>query len=251
MMNPNLIDLRAEEYSRVRHLFHPGMRVLEIGGGSGYQASLIASTGADVVSIDVAEPLPGAETYFPVLIYDGRILPFPDGYFDVVFTSNVLEHIHDLNTTLSEVRRVLKSDGLAIHILPTPAWRIWTSLSHYIYIARLLVGLFGGRHPSHEMALARTANSVRSQGIGRTIKRVLAAGPHGEYPSAISELWYFSRRRWLKLFQENGFDSLEDWPLGIFYTGYSVFPSISIERRRELARILGSATRVFVLRKAP
>lgn len=246
---PNLADVRAEEFDCVRHYFRAGMRVLEIGGGTGYQASLIASTGASVDSIDVAAPLPRVETYFPVRIYDGRVLPFPDDHFDVVFSSNVLEHIPDLRTTLSEVRRVMKSDCLAIHILPTPAWRIWTSLSHYIHIARRLIGLVGGEHQPAETSQVRASNPARTRGIWGAIKRVLWDGPHGEYPSAISELWYFSSRRWLKLFQERGFEVIDERPSGILYTGYGVIPMISMEKRRRLARVLGSATRVFVLRK--
>lgn len=254
-----LTDLRREEFSRVHHFFRPGAHVLEIGGGTGYQASLIASTGAAVDSIDVVEQPPGVETYFPVRIYDGKALPFPDEYFDIVFSSNVLEHIQDLKITLSEVRRVMKSDGLAIHILPTPAWRTWTSLSRYIYIAKLLVDLTDFRSSaartthalSNNTTHALINNKVRSYGIWGAIKRVLWAGAHGEYPSAVSELWYFSRRRWIKVFQENGFDLVEDYPCGLFYTGYGVFPAISIERRRELARYFGSATHVYILRKAP
>lgn len=247
----NLIDVRGEEFNRIRCFFQPGMRVLEIGGGTGYQASLIASTGAAVESIDVAEPLSGVETYFPVHIYDGRTLPFPDDYFDVVFSSNVLEHIPDLATTFSEVQRVMKSDGRSIHILPTPAWRTWTSLSHYVHIARRIVGVAGGRHRSVENIPVGISNPTRAHGKWNAIKRVLRDGPHGEYPSAISELWYFSRRRWLKLFQKSGFELVEDFPSGIFYTGYGVFPSLSVGKRRKLAPILGSATRVFILRKAP
>jgi len=247
---PNLVDYRAQEFNCVRGFFKSGTRVLEIGGGTGFQAKLIASTGAVVDSIDVAEPLPGIETHFHVRIYEGTTLPFPDDYFDVVFSSNVLEHIADLRTTFSEVQRVMKSDGRAIHILPTPAWRTWTSLSHYIHIARRLVSLVGSRRHSQGNAQIGTGNPARTRGTWGTFRRLLSDGPHGEYPSAISELWYFSRRRWLKLFQENGFDLVEERPSGIFYTGYGVFPSLSIERRRGLARILGSATRVFVLQKA-
>jgi len=247
----NLLDVRTEEFKLVRGFFRPGIRVLEIGGGTGFQASLIASTGASVDSIDVAEPLPGVEIHFPVRIYGGKDLPFPDDYFDVVFSSNVLEHIPDLRTTLSEIQRVMKSDGRAIHILPTPAWRTWTSLSHYIHIARRLVGLVGHRHHCAGAVPAGTVNPACTRGAWSAIKRVLRDGPHGEYPSAISELWYFSRRRWLKLFQRSGFVLVENQSSGIFYTGYGVFPSISIESRREVARILGSATRVFILRKAP
>lgn len=255
-MSNLLIDIRTEEFNLIRRFFQPGMNVLEIGGGNGYQASLIARTGAVVESIDVAEPPAGVETYFPVRTYDGQILPYPDQSFDIVFSSNVLEHISELKSMLSEVRRVVKSNGLAIHILPTPAWRFWTSLSHYVYGVKIILEIvkkrqakLGTTAPSSFGAFV--ADKVRKRGFLYVVGRIIAAGPHGEYPSALSELWYFSRRRWLRLFQDSGYDLVEDWPSGIFYTGYGVFPSISIHRRRELARILGSATHVFLLRRTP
>jgi protein-L-isoaspartate(D-aspartate) O-methyltransferase len=36
---------------------HPGSRVLEVGTGSGYQAAVLAESGADVYSIEIVEPL--------------------------------------------------------------------------------------------------------------------------------------------------------------------------------------------------
>lgn len=244
----NIYDVRAVEFDLVRHFFKPGLRVLEIGGGTGFQANLIARSGGVVESIDVATPST-AESYFPVRIYDGRTLPFADGLFDVVFSSNVLEHISDLQKTLSEIQRVLKNDGLAIHILPTPAWRIWTSISHYIYITQQLAGLLSG---GQKKAACEQIIHVKAAARGwrYVIKRVLIAEPHGEYPSAISELWYFSRRRWLNLFSKCGFELVWTSPSKVFYTGYNVFPSITINTRRALSRVFGSATRVFVLKKA-
>lgn len=205
--------------------------------------------GVAVDSIDVAPPSSG-ESYFPVRIYGGRTLPFADGSFDVVSSSNVLEHIPDLQKTLSEIHTVMKVNGLAIHILPTPAWRIWTSFSHYIHIAQRLWGMVVGRRKIATSGQAGTHTKLSALGWWGMIKRVLIGGPHGEYPSAISELWYFSRRRWLNLFNENGFELVEDRPSRVFCTGYGVFPSITVNRRRALSRVIGSATRVFVLRKA-
>ena len=49
---------------------------------------------------------------------DLRKLPFPDKSFDLVFASHVLEHIKDDLIALSEVRRVLRRNGIAI--LPVP-----------------------------------------------------------------------------------------------------------------------------------
>jgi SAM-dependent methyltransferase len=49
---------------------------------------------------------------------DLRKLPFENETYDVVFASHVLEHIRDDEQALSEIRRVLKADGMAI--LPVP-----------------------------------------------------------------------------------------------------------------------------------
>jgi ubiquinone/menaquinone biosynthesis C-methylase UbiE len=247
---PTLPDLRAEEFLRVRDNFCPGTRVLEIGGGTGYQASLIAALGSIVESIDVAHPSSDVETYYPVRLYDGRNIPYSNEQFDLVFSSNVLEHIRDLDAMLSELRRVMVADGLAIHILPTPTWRTWTSLSHYVHVARRISGLLGRRNRAAEPSSVRCEQQSNA-GLWQGLNRALRDGPHGEYPTALSELWYFSQRRWTNLFQKNGFQVLEARPTNIFYTGYGVFPSVSMERRRKLARILGSATRVYILRKAP
>jgi SAM-dependent methyltransferase len=253
---PSLNELRADEFDDVKDYFRPGLRILEIGGGIGYQASLIAAKGAIVDSIDIVETPPNVQAYFPVRVYDGRNIPFPDEHFDVVFSSNVLEHIPHLDAALSEIRRVMKADGLAIHILPTPTWRTWTSMTHYVHIARRTFGLlFGGSGQKSESlseSLSAGLDGLGSTAGGRRmLKRLFGDGPHGEYPSALSELWYFSRRRWTSLFQKKGFQVVETRPSNIFYTGYGVFPSVSMEKRRVLARFLGSATRIYILRKAP
>jgi SAM-dependent methyltransferase len=210
---------------------------------------LIAGLGTTVDVIDVAPPS-SAESYYPVRMYDGRTLPFEDGCFDVVCSSNVLEHIPDLQKTLSEIQSVMKVNGLAVHILPTPAWRIWTSFSHYIHIAQRLRGMVDGRRKLVTSGQTGTQGKVSALGWWGMIKRVLLDGSHREYPSAISELWYFSRRRWLNMFNESGFELVEDRPSRVFYTGYGVLPSISIKSRRSLSRVIGSATSAFVLRHA-
>lgn len=56
-------------------------------------------------------------------IQDGRI-DFPDGYFDFVFSNQVLEHVEDLAGVLGEIRRVLKPDGQSLHLFPSrDVWR--------------------------------------------------------------------------------------------------------------------------------
>ena len=41
-------------------------------------------------------------------------LQFPNGHLDVVFSQNVLEHVHDLERAWAEIKRVLKPGDLFV-----------------------------------------------------------------------------------------------------------------------------------------
>lgn len=53
-------------------------------------------------------------------IVDLQCLPFNDHTYDFVFASHVLEHIPDDHKAISEIRRILKPNGMAI--LPVPIY---------------------------------------------------------------------------------------------------------------------------------
>jgi len=42
------------------------------------------------------------------VFYDGKTIPFPDAHFDAVFTSEVFEHLFNLEEILPELNRVMK-----------------------------------------------------------------------------------------------------------------------------------------------
>ena len=48
--------------------------------------------------------------------YDGNMIPFEDGKFDAVVSNAVLEHVADLETFFSEIRRVTKTSGVSYHL---------------------------------------------------------------------------------------------------------------------------------------
>jgi len=90
-----LKKVRRAEVEAVKPWFEPGTRALELGSGNGYQASIIASWGCEVVAIDVHDS-PLAARYYPIQYYDGENIPYPDESFDVVFSCHVLPHVKDL-----------------------------------------------------------------------------------------------------------------------------------------------------------
>jgi len=236
--------LRRWELDVAWPYFSGAREVLELGAGNGFQASIIASRGLRVVALDIA---PRSPTYYPVEVYDGRKIPYATGSFDLVFTSHCLEHIDRLVPFLSEMKRVLRTGGKAIHVLPTSSWRLWTSLAHYGYAARRACGLpspgWGGQGPSP------THGSLWGRGLGFWLTRVLVAGPHGAYPSALHELWYYSEKCCKRTFQAVGFQLEATQLSGLFYTGYALCPWLGLEARRRLAGYLGSSSRIYVLRR--
>jgi ubiquinone/menaquinone biosynthesis C-methylase UbiE len=97
----------------------PGMRVLELGCGTGYFTRELARLGADVIAIDVSPELleiAKANCSMPNVCYeiqDASALSYPSAMFDSVVGSSVLHHI-EIKEALQEIYRVLKPGG-AIH----------------------------------------------------------------------------------------------------------------------------------------
>ena len=102
-INQTLERIRLCEIKAVQTFIPPGSSVLEIGGSNGFQASQMAKSGCVVTSIDLAARQRSDRQYFPVIDYDGEQLPFSENSFDVVYSSNVLEHVERLEVTLAEI----------------------------------------------------------------------------------------------------------------------------------------------------
>lgn len=125
--------------SRIADLLHG--RWLDYGCADGGYASALLQAGVtwldgidvehDRVEAARARNLPNAQ-FHPA---EDRELPFEDATFDGVFMNEVLEHVHDEQASLREVRRVLKPGGRLVLISPNRwfpfeghgvRWRKWT-----------------------------------------------------------------------------------------------------------------------------
>ena len=91
-------------------------RALDLGCGTGEFTAALAGAGALAVGAEVARAaVRRARTRHPEL--DFRLipiagpLPFEDGAFDLVWASEVIEHVADTARWLSEIRRVLVPRG--------------------------------------------------------------------------------------------------------------------------------------------
>ena len=105
-----------------------GLRVLDIGCGTGRHALWLAQAGAEVTGIDFSEAMLAKAhektTGYSIdlIVHDlHQRLPFEAGQFDMVVSGLVLEHIADLAYCFSEIARVLGNSGRAVVSAMHPA----------------------------------------------------------------------------------------------------------------------------------
>lgn len=224
--------IREYELNRVLPLLSRGGRILEIGAGAGWQARTLSERGFTVAAVDTEAGGYEDVRIWPVLTYDGHRLPFADGSFDVVFSSNVLEHIAEVEEFQTEIKRVLKPGGSAVHVLPSATWCVWTGATYYV-------------------VLLRNAFTERTwRGVLYHIRVNRCPPRHGERGTFLSEIFLFRKAAWLRLFAATGWEIEKSYPNRLFYTGYSVFDRLIPFRSRPLlSYALGSSCNIICLRK--
>ncbi|MEJ1098014.1 MULTISPECIES: class I SAM-dependent methyltransferase [unclassified Pseudoxanthomonas] len=223
--------------------------VLEIGAGTGQQANIIETEGYQVFAIDLPESHYRAVRVHDVVEYDGRTIPLSDGSADIVFSSNVLEHIREIDDFLRETLRVMRADGVAVHILPSSACRLWSIPSHYIWLARRVYQRLRGeiqkdRRDAGE-GMPRTPSSAKDWfGTFFPLR-------HGERGSTLTEAFYFSKYWWVRKFEQRGFKIIKVEPNHLFYTMANAFSdSLDLTSRAQLSRLLGSACHIYLLQRS-
>jgi ubiquinone/menaquinone biosynthesis C-methylase UbiE len=205
----HLNQIRLFEIEALVRLFPAGARILEFGAGVGVQSLELSRKGFDVAAIDLPDSQYASYMVFAVKPYDGRTIPFSDGSFDIVFSSNVLEHIQDLDGAYREFTRVLKPNGFCVHVMPTHTWKLWSAFTSWIDVPLWALS-FGARG------------------------------------STLSEFWTFRPEWWRRQFRKSGYVVVEDWPMGLFYTGNMLVGTrTGVALRRTLSHLLGSSTHVF------
>jgi len=237
-------EIRTRELEALRPVFGGATRVLELGAGSGLQASILASWGITVAAVDIPGRVRIAQ-HFNVIEYDGVNLPFPDATFDVVYSSSVLEHVVDLPALLSEVQRVTAPHGRSVHTVPTPAWRAWTIVTHPLDPWKFLYRRL--RSSNGNLSQAVVGSGERDP-MRKRIPRLVKAPVHGEFPTLRAELVAYRDAAWRARFTDAGFVVEEVIPTSFFHTGVGALPFLSMSARRRLAPVLGHPVKTWVSR---
>lgn len=92
-------------------------RLLDFGCGSKPYKSLFTKV-SEYIGVDIENEGHDHETEDVDFYYDGVTLPFEQEMFDSILCSEVLEHVPDIDTTLSELNRVLVLGGKLLITVP-------------------------------------------------------------------------------------------------------------------------------------
>lgn len=166
-------------------------RILDLGCGIGHLLSEIKKQNATCTGVGVdlnarimSLHIPGCQ----FIIADAAKLPFSDGYFDVVFALDILEHIPNIELTVAEIRRVLKPEGLLIVVGPTES-------VFYKFCRFLIKGTFsmksgpGGGEHYHSIMFLRQ----RIRELGFSLEEKITLPKY--FPLALDEVLKFKRNK--------------------------------------------------------
>lgn len=121
-----LLDRMAYWVSKI----HSRGELLDIGCGEGALLDAIGGRGVGV-DLNPERLVLAANRGMPVVLANACALPFPDQTFETVVSMEVLEHVPDMEQTISEVRRVLRPGGKWLVSVPGVTLRSWYEMRRY------------------------------------------------------------------------------------------------------------------------
>lgn len=128
------------KWENIRTLFSPGYRkILDVGCASGHITNKIKALypDAEVIGLDVSNKfLAFAKKRYPgvkFVLADAHSLPFPDRHFDLILSSESLEHVVNPGKVLLEIKRCLSKKGDFVVSMDSGSglfsfvWKYWTT----------------------------------------------------------------------------------------------------------------------------
>jgi len=230
------IELVVSELSR---LAHQPTRILEIGSGDGFQINYLSDVG-DVYPSDITNKKLGVKIPKHFIICSAEALPYPKNYFDVIFSSNVMEHIQDKSLAFMEMKRVSTKQALFVHILPTPVWKILSDFVYYpLTVLAIIKRVTNVRGDSQTIPEPKTTEKKR-----RWFERIIPP-VHGTSKTLFHEYYDFLPNSWIKLFHREGLICVKKMPL----ITYSPPELPIVPPNRFIARFGFPSTFAYFLRK--
>ncbi len=168
---------------------------LDVGCGAGYAMQKAKEDfSCECYGIDPDPGVHGVGRFLKDMVKEQKIvqgfaenLPYENRNFDVVYSSHVLEHVNDEQKSLSEMKRVLKDNGVLIIGMPTAT----------MTFVRIISQIFFTTH----IKIYEALRSFGSKKFYTSIKSIFKIGSHS-YPranSALYDLRHYRVSNWRKM----------------------------------------------------
>jgi len=128
LMNPYDLERRlAIVFDEMLPQDLTGLRTLDLGCGSGWFSQRALERGARVTSLDISVSLvrmTHQRTQANTVTADALHIPFASGSFDLIISSEVLEHLEKPERGIWEIERLLTPGGTLVLTTPNRHW-LW------------------------------------------------------------------------------------------------------------------------------
>lgn len=187
---------------------------LELGAGDGFQSSILKKKIKKLTCTELNwDRLKKDDKDINYLHCDAEQI---DSYlrnkkFDFIFSSNLFEHLPKPKKTLEKIYKLLDNDGITVHVMPNPLWKISMMLLHYpitysSMTRKLCKRIIFGKKKSQTDAIDQIGNNINYQTKEKNlIHRILVPEVHGAYKNNIEELLKYRKSRWKKMFIATGY----------------------------------------------
>lgn len=195
---------------------------LELGAGNGFQSTLLIKYCNHLVSTELNEyrlvqrDIPNIE--YKICDAEKIDTYFPNEKFDLVFSSNMFEHLPSPDKALKGLIKILNDDGTVILILPSVFWKHCHMFLYYPVKVRDLLSKYVFKRKSVSQETAPTEEGTQKLGNNLKLeeqergfikKLIRWPKPHGVSRTHLGEYMKFRKASWKKVFEENGFDLVE------------------------------------------
>ena len=198
----------AMTFEGINRKFNEG---LELGAGDGFQSKLLIKYIDNLIATDLnKERLPSSSTHlniqYKVLDAEKIGKHFKENSFDIVYSSNLMEHLPNVRDCFLGIHKVLKDDGIAIHIMPSPWWRFFATVLH---LPNKIANGLSNKFRTDKKKNKKGNNLKVNRAERSKINKLFIPKPHGISRNFLVEFFAFRQSKWVSDFEATGFKIIE------------------------------------------
>lgn len=164
----------------------PGMKVLDVGCGTGAHLAVYANAGCDVYGIDSSASMLGVARKrlgdrADLSLENATLMPYEDNSFDLLLCMLVLHEMDQPTriSALAEMKRVIRPDGCMLlidfHAGPVRPLKGWF-MKPFIYMSELAAGRRHFRNYRHFISIDGLPAIIEAAHLGEAQRRIVAGG---------------------------------------------------------------------------